>query len=42
MATADYTNLKEKTIFDFTDDIEILKKCFQTTLKAIKSYLLQI
>ena len=28
MATADYTNLKEKTIFDFTDDIEILKKMF--------------
>lgn len=24
MATADYTNLKEKTIFDFTDDPQII------------------
>lgn len=28
MATFDYSNLKDKTIFDFTDDVELLKKTF--------------
>lgn len=41
MATFDYSNLKDKTIFDFTDDIELLKKHTQTTIKATKSHLLQ-
>lgn len=36
MATADYTNLKEKTIFDFTDDIEILKKTFRNYTESDK------
>ena len=36
MATADYTNLKEKTIFDFTDDIELLKKTFPNYTESDK------
>lgn len=36
MATADYTNLTEKTIFDFTDDIKLLKKMFRNYTESDK------
>lgn len=37
MAKFDYSNLKDKTIFEFTDDIELLKKRSEITLKATKT-----
>lgn len=36
MATLDYSNLKDKTIFDFTDDIELLKKLFPNYAESNK------
>lgn len=40
MATADYTNLTEKTIFDFTDDIKLLKKMFRNYTESDKELLI--
>lgn len=36
MTTFDYSNLKDKTIFDFTDDIDLLKKTFRNYTESDK------
>lgn len=40
MATFDYSNLKDKTIFDFTDDVELLKKLFRNYTKSNKELII--